>query len=92
MYFAHSPEFRGVETLHLSAANTRCTPDSDVGDPNQLRRPEFRPIEDSLKFEPNCMAATQWLYSLVSTKVSEKTGILEIACCEMRNLRTSRIC
>ena len=32
------------------------------------------------------MAATQWLYSPVSTKVSEKTGILEIACCEMRNL------
>ena len=32
------------------------------------------------------MAATQWLYSPVSTNVSEKTGILEIACCEMRNL------
>ena len=34
----------------------------------------------------NCMAATQWLYSPVSTNASEKTGILEIACCEMRNL------
>jgi len=32
------------------------------------------------------MAATQWLYSPVSTKVSEKAGILEIARCEMRNL------
>jgi len=32
------------------------------------------------------MAATQWLYSPVSTNGSEKTGILEIACCEMRNL------
>ena len=32
------------------------------------------------------MAAMQWLYSPVSTKVSEKTGIYEIACSEMRNL------
>ena len=48
--------------------------------------PRIQTCRGSPEVRPDCMAATQWLYSPVSTKVSEKTGILEIACCEMRNL------
>src|SRR5215831_6705222 len=48
--------------------------------------PRIQTCRGPPEVRPNCMAATQWHYSPVSTKVSGKVGILEIACYEMRNL------
>src|SRR5262245_60420231 len=54
--------------------------------PNHVRYPQFRPVEGRLKFDPTVWPPRSGPYPLVSTKVSEKTGILAIACSEMRNL------